>query len=336
MSKRLSIIVISYNNERELPRTLLSLCASYQRGIMREDYEVIVVDNGSISPPQKQQLSHLNMDIRIEYMKSPSKSPVPAINLGMEIASGDTIGIMIDGARLASPGLLTNALAAQRVSDRAFVGSRGRYLGPDFQSRSMKKGYNQRVEDQLLDRIDWTNNGYRLFGISVFDESSGPTWFDLPSESNALFMPRPLWKELGGYDPAFVSPGGGLVNLDTWLRACHLPNSIPILLMGEATFHQIHGGIATNCADQVKTFIQFNQEYRSIRGDDWQWPNIPVTYYGAFQTPPRPREMFTSRFSHEYQKQMLLKAWRKTAIQEKSFFKHSYLRLLKQNSLKAR
>lgn len=323
MSKRLSIVVISYNNDRELPRTLLSLGASYQRGIMREDYEVIVVDNGSISPPQQKQFSHMDVDVRIESMPSPSKSPAPAINLGIAIATGDTIGVMIDGARLASPGLLTNALAAMRVSDRAFVGSRGRYLGPDFQALSMKKGYSQRVEDMLLDQIEWINDGYRLFSVSVFDESSGPTWFDLPSESNGLFMSRPLWKELGGYDPAFVSPGGGLVNLDTWFRACHLPNSIPIILLGEATFHQIHGGICTNSADRAQTFIHFNEEYRSIRGTSYQWPNIPVTYYGAFQTPPPAREISTSRFSYEGQKQVLLKAWHKTTTQVKSFFKKS-------------
>ena len=334
MSKRLSIVVISYNNERELPRTILSLCASYQQGIMRQDYEVIVVDNGSTSPPHQKQFAQMDVDVRIEHMPSPSKSPVPAINLGIDIATGDAIGVLIDGARLASPGLLANALAALQVSDRAFVGSRGRYLGPTFQATSMKKGYNQHVEDLLLDQIDWANDGYRLFAVSVFDESSRPTWFDMPSETNSLFMARPLWNELGGYDPAFVSPGGGLVNLDTWLRACHLPNSIPIMLLGEATFHQIHGGVCTNSADQAQVFNQFNGEYRSIRGDNYQWPDVAVKFYGAFHTPPLPGEMFTSRFSREHQTKVLLEAWRKTAIHLKTFCKASYSRLIKHSSPK--
>jgi hypothetical protein len=35
---------------RELPRTLRSLAPGYQRGIEPDEYEVIVVDNGSPAP----------------------------------------------------------------------------------------------------------------------------------------------------------------------------------------------------------------------------------------------------------------------------------------------
>ena len=45
-----SVIVVVYNMAREAPRTLRSLAADYQRYIDADDYEIIVVDNGS-SPP---------------------------------------------------------------------------------------------------------------------------------------------------------------------------------------------------------------------------------------------------------------------------------------------
>ena len=45
--KTLSVVVVVYNIPREAPRTLFSLSADYQRHIAPEDYEVIVVDNGS-------------------------------------------------------------------------------------------------------------------------------------------------------------------------------------------------------------------------------------------------------------------------------------------------
>ena len=45
-----SVVVVVYNMPREAPRTLHSLSASYQRHIDADDYEVIVVDNGS-NPP---------------------------------------------------------------------------------------------------------------------------------------------------------------------------------------------------------------------------------------------------------------------------------------------
>ena len=44
---RLSLIVISFNMRRELPRTIRTLSPSMQRGLGSADYEIIVVDNGS-------------------------------------------------------------------------------------------------------------------------------------------------------------------------------------------------------------------------------------------------------------------------------------------------
>jgi hypothetical protein len=131
------------------------------------------------------------------------------------------------------------------------------------QRRSIVQGYNQQVEDALLGSVDWLADGYRLFSISVFGGSSARGWFTIPSETNALFLGREHWRDLGGYDPAFVEPGGGLVNLDTWARACADPTGQVILLLGEATFHQMHGGIATNAAQSK--WEQFHDEYVRIR-----------------------------------------------------------------------
>ena len=43
----ISVIIVVHNMTREAPRTLYSLSAAYQRDIAPDDYEVIVVDNGS-------------------------------------------------------------------------------------------------------------------------------------------------------------------------------------------------------------------------------------------------------------------------------------------------
>ena len=46
----LSVVLVSYNMERELPRTLKSLAPANQVDMDENSYEVIVVDNGSTSP----------------------------------------------------------------------------------------------------------------------------------------------------------------------------------------------------------------------------------------------------------------------------------------------
>jgi glycosyltransferase involved in cell wall biosynthesis len=289
MKPKVSIIVISYNMNRELPRTLLSLSLPYQKDIKRDDFEVILIDNGSKVPPTAADFAHLDLDLRVLSMDNPTKSPVPAINFGLKQSAGEIIGVYIDGARIASPRLIASARDAISYNQRAFVGSRGRYLGNKFQRVAIVEGYNQQVEDEMLAQSGWETNGYKLLDISVFDESSGPTWFDPVAESNSLFMWRSLWDELGGYAESFITPGGGLVNLDTWKRACELPETVPTLLLGEATFHQVHGGIATNGSlDKVQ---EFYTEYFNIYGEEFDVPMPAIRLVGTFILTPPQKEM---------------------------------------------
>lgn len=268
---RASLVVIAYDMARELPRTLQSLSPACQRGVAAADYEVIVVDNGSTRPFDRALCARLCPNARFETIPDPAPSPVAAINHGLAQARGDLVGVLIDGARMASPGLVATALEAAGLHPRPVIGTLAFHLGPDVQMRSVAAGYDQQVEDALLASVDWVGDGYALFSISVLAGSSGRGWFVLPAETNALFMTRGQWRELGGYDPAFVAPGGGLVNLDTWVRACADPAARVMLLLGEATFHQVHGGIATN-APQRSHWQAFHDEYVRIRGHAFRPP----------------------------------------------------------------
>lgn len=289
MKPFVSIVVVCYNMKRELPRTLYSMSPAFQRGVNKEDYEVILIDNGSKKPPTADDFAYLDMNLSVYSMQSPTHSPVPAINFGINQSIGQFVGVCIDGARLLSPGLVAQARDALYIYPRGVVGARGRYLGVKFQRDAMNDGYNAEQEDALLSQSGWKEDGYRLFDISVFDESCGPTWLTPMAESNALFMSRALWKELAGFDNRFTSRGGGLVNLDTWSRAVQLPDITAVSLMGEATFHQIHGGVATNGThDAIREF--FN-EYEDIRGVEFEIPNISYSLFGKFNHKVRGSEL---------------------------------------------
>lgn len=288
MTNLLSIVVVHYDIPREFPRTLQSLLVPYQLDLKPDEYEIIVVDNGSDVLPDVSRAREAGVDIEVIGVDDPSPSPSRAVNIGLDAAMGKFIGVFVDGARIASPRLLRTALEALNFSERAVVGSRGRYLGPAFQRESMVAGYDRATEDALLSSIDWIRNGYRLFDVSVFDESSGPSWFNPVAESNSLFMARNLWRELGGYSEEFTSPGGGFVNLDTWKRACELRDSVPILLAGEATFHQLHGGVATNSPKSSTTPMR--AEYERIRGRAYTSPN-GVHIWGSFAERPPLRDL---------------------------------------------
>jgi glycosyltransferase involved in cell wall biosynthesis len=278
----LSVIVVGYEMARELPRTIRSLSPTLQRDIGEGDYEILIVDNGSARPPTVEEVAEWSPNARLVPIASPSVSPVPAINLALEQAKGEVVGVWIDGARMASPRLLATALDASRMHERAVVGTLAFHLGADVQMRSVLAGYDQVIEDRLLASIDWEEDPYRLFAISVFAGSSEDGWFVTPSETNALFLGRAHWQELGGYDARFVTPGGGLANLDIWERLCGDPLARVVLLMGEATFHQVHGGVATNALQSP--WDRFHDEYVAIRGKPYAPPQIVPLIIGS--TPP--------------------------------------------------
>lgn len=284
MTGLLSLVIVHYDIPREFPRTLKSLLTPYQRDMKPEEYEIIVVDNGSRSLPDVSAARRAGVNVEVIANDAPTPSPSRAVNIGLNASMGKYVGVFVDGARMASPRLLRTALEALSTSDRAVVGTRGRYLGPGFQRESMLDGYDQAAEDALLESIDWESNGYALFDASVLDESSGPSWYHPVAESNSLFMSRTCWKDTGGYSEEFTSPGGGFVNLDTWKRACELPGSVPIILFGEATFHQLHGGVATN-APKSST-APMRAEYERIRRVPYSAPTKGIRVWGSLTARP--------------------------------------------------
>ncbi|HIG66073.1 MAG TPA: glycosyltransferase family 2 protein [Methyloprofundus sp.] len=260
-----SIVLVSFNMQRELPRTLFSLSKSYQLVQESLSVELIVVDNGSTPTPNIDEFSNLNIDLQIISCRTHSKSPVFAINQGLEYAKGKLIGVWIDAARLASPGLIQACFSASKMAARPVIATLNWQLGPQRQFLAPQRGYDQRVEDELLDSIDWPQQPYRLFDISIPEVKEMPTGSLL--ESNALFMPRELWNELGGYDVAFDEPGGGAVNPDMLIRALNLPRTQLIRIDGEATFHQIHGGLTTSGPEQaMKVLKDSSAKYYKLRG----------------------------------------------------------------------
>jgi tetratricopeptide (TPR) repeat protein len=281
---KISVVVVIYNIPREAPRTLLSLSANYQRNIDADDYEVIVVDNGSHPAVDPQMVNSFGKNFRLIRIDPAPASPAHAVNRGIAEARGNVIGVMIDGARIASPGLIHFALHGACLYHTSVVAVLGWYLGYDFQRWSMQSGYDQAREDALLAQIDWPQDGYRLFEIATLDESSSEGWLQPIAESNALFMRRESWELLGGMDERFDAPGGGLVNLDTYIRALDLPNAQPVLLLGEGTFHQLHGGIATNVSvDHMKeSFPKWDDQFEALRGRRYSFPasRAPITYLG--------------------------------------------------------
>lgn len=277
---RLSVIVNFHNMRREAARTLYTLSTHYQRDVTGDDYEVIAIDNGSTAPLDTGEVEAHGDNFRYLGIDQGPPSPCSAINRAATAARGESVMICIDGARMLSPGILKYALAALALDRHAFVYTLGMHLGHTPQNESMEQGYDQQVEDELLASIDWRGDGYRLFSISSVALSSRNGFFSRLSESNCFALRRADYLTLGGLDERFASAGGGLANLDFFNRVHAQPRIRPIMLLGEATFHQFHGGVATNVRRSEHPWPRMAAEYERIRGQPFASnPRLPE-YFG--------------------------------------------------------
>ena len=278
---KLSVVVATYQMRREAYRTVYSLTRG-QTDVEAADYEIVVVDNGSPDPVDDALFDTCDAAVRVVRMPDPTPSPAAALDHGVTLARGGIIVSMIDGARMASPGCIAWTLKAFDLFEHPIVTVPSWHIGPDVQNVSVSRGYDQAVEDKLFETIDWKSDGYRLFDISrcLDPSSSRGGWFGAATESNFIGLRRDDYERLGGFDPAFSSRGGGMVNLDFFLRACETIAGPVVSLIGEGTFHQFHGGVSTNVKLEDHPWERLHEEYRRIRGKDYRWPDYTPVQLG--------------------------------------------------------
>lgn len=279
----LTIVMVVHNMPREAPRTIFSLSPAYQRDVDAADYNVIIVENRSMHLLDPDQVNVLGDNFEYHLIEQNVPSPVAAVNFGIKRARTDFVAVIIDGARMASPGLVATTLSAIKAFDNPFIGSTAFHLGPKVQNYSQLDGYNQAVEDRLLEEVDWRQDGYRLFDVSVLAQSSANGFLHgIPSECSYWAMKRREYLCLGGLDESFISPGGGLVNHDFINRVIVSKRYEPVMLLGEGTFHQFHGGVATGSLPGRHPMPAFLREYRDLRGADYrQFDQPAVSYLGT-------------------------------------------------------
>lgn len=280
---KISFVVIAYKMQREVTRTVQSLARSYQQGSEGIDYEVVVIDNGSPEPLDLSDLGDIGVPVRLFRRENAKVSPADAINFGVAQSRGDYVAVMIDGARMLTPGVVRGASDALALAQQPVIAVLGLHLGPAHQRVTVEEGYSKEVEDQLLESIRWPTDGYRLFEIGAWGGSCTGGWMTRASESNCIVVSRQFYGELGGYNEGFEMPGGGLVNLDFYKRAVEYATSTLIYLAGEGCFHQLHGGVTTGKRQQGHSFQELDAEYRALRGEGFKAPQEQPLLYGQLR-----------------------------------------------------
>jgi cephalosporin hydroxylase/glycosyltransferase involved in cell wall biosynthesis len=281
----LSVVLVLYNMRREAKRTLHSLSRAYQQGVDELRYEVIVVENGSDEARRVGHDAVRSFGDNFHYLDlgdEATASPANALNRGVGRATGEVVAFMIDGAHIVTPGVLRYAMLGLETYRPAIVAVQQWFVGPGQQGEAMLRGYDHSYEDQLFAEIEWPVDGYRLFEIGHF--VGGRDWFDGLFESNCFFVPRGLLEQVGAVDESFSMPGGGYANLDFYERIGSSPGVNIVKILGEASFHQLHGGTTTNEPDAVtrgERLIAYRRHYQEMRGRGFRGPRKPIYYIGS-------------------------------------------------------
>ena len=277
---RLSMVVVGYRMAEQLRRSLFTLSAHYQRNVAEQDYEVIVVENASDQNLDQACLQELGPNFRYFLREETGTSPVHALNFGLQQARGEVVGVMIDGAHMLTPRVIEHALACSRAYPNHLVAVPVYHIGSDEQHESVRRGYDEAAQDTLLESVDWRADGYELLRISCWCSANAKGYMQPMSESNCYFAPRANLEKIGFADTSFTHEGGGALNLHMFRALGLMPDSTYIVLMGEASCHQYHGGVTSNkTREEVQD--KFIQQLKSLWQDQYKALTREPLFFGS-------------------------------------------------------
>jgi len=241
--------------------TLYSLSTTYQKGVSSEDYEVLVMENNSPNKLKPEAVAALGSNFHYHLRQEPGVSPAPAINEALARSRGSSIGLLVDGARMLTPGVIKYALQALACPD-AVITVPGYYLterGKTEQgTRELEALEILKYEQGILRENNWMSDGYQLFRHACFSNGNRHGFLEPMMECNALFCHRALLERLGGADEQFSLKGGGALDLHMYRQLATADGTQLTTLPGEGNFHQFHGGTSTTPGGDrdalVKTF----------------------------------------------------------------------------------
>lgn len=260
---QLSIIVIGFRMPRQLEQTLHTLSCDYQQDVSENDYEVVIVENDSDKMLSSDFVEALPENFRYYSRHESGQSPVAAINFAFEKCQGEMIGLMIDGAHMVTPRVVKYVLCAQRAWEYPLVVVPGYHLGGESQTQDIN--YTEEREKELLRTIDWRDNGYQLFSVADFSPANRFSYMHPIMECNCVFTPRISFERIGYCDSRFTLRGGGPVNLHLFRQLGTLPETEIVVLPGEGSFHQYHGGVTTSSyADRENEIASHREQLNSF------------------------------------------------------------------------
>lgn len=218
-----TVVVPTYGRPGHLRSCLKALAA---QTLAREDFEVVVVDDGSPEP-----LCEIAADfvrhMQVRLIRQMNAGPAAARNAGVREATGELIALTDDDCR-PDPGWIETLVAAERNRPGALVGgsTRNGIDGWIFSETS------QLIIDMVYDHFNADPENAYFFA------------------SNNMLVPRSRYLEVGGFDESFPRAGAEDRDFcDRWRAA-----GWPLIWRPEATIEHHH-------PQSLRTFVGVHCRY---------------------------------------------------------------------------
>jgi glycosyltransferase involved in cell wall biosynthesis len=227
---KISVLLAVYNG---LPYIKDAVVSIQQQTF--DNWELILVDDGSTDGTGEYILSMAEKDPRIRYIKSETNlGHSPALNLGLAACQGEWVARM-DGDDIAMPNRLERQLYyVQTHADLLATGCLAYYIGPDGK-RFGGKTYHDLIAPDVFQRYMDTNEAIGILHPGAF-------------------IRRDILVKLGGYRPQFDPTN----DIDLWNRISELGM---ILVQPEYLMeYRIHGNSIV-----AKGFWKARMKYEWIR-----------------------------------------------------------------------
>ncbi|MEP5567772.1 MAG: glycosyltransferase [Halioglobus sp.] len=305
---KVTVIVIGYKMAGQLENTLRSLYADYQSGVEEDDYEVIVMENNSVANLPDSVVQNLPSNFRYVLREETAATPVYAVNEAFTLSRAPLICLMIDGARMVSPGIIRSALMANSITPGAIVAVPGYHLGNDEQHMADEVDDPLAREQQLLASVNWQKDGYELFRISTFSGANRRGYLQPIMECNCIFASAENFAAIGYANTDFQLPGGGSINLHMYRSLGMLPDTRLFVTPGEGSFHQYHGGVTTSSYEEREAEIERHRiqlhsywpdGFHSLRRDPELIGKVPPQAVGFLQQSLEFSEKRSKRLAHQ-------------------------------------
>lgn len=237
---KLSVVMLVQGTPRQSENAIFSLSAAYQRNVREQDYEIVVVETRSNEMLGRGRVEKIASNVRYFEHGHGGLGPNVPWKLGITKARAALVGVLLDGASVATPGVVEHALWASRIGERALYAVPSHHLRPVTLPARGRKQEGDGANLALLESVDWRKWGYRLFEIAIENEWPTGSPSDPIVDCSFLFCQRALWDEI-----AERTANDGAEPFD---ELCRLEQTKLVVPWSEGTFHQYHAGIA--CRDE--------------------------------------------------------------------------------------